>query len=87
MRVCIQLDKYDIEKIIAEHFGVNLNKVKVEPYIGITGCGMDETETAFVRAEIAGDFSTIYFNEHYKDDHFNEYHKDDHPADNYGCYT
>lgn len=78
MKALIQLDKYDIAKIIAEHFGVDLSKVKVEPYIGTTGYGMAETEAAFVRAEVVGDFGAMYFNEH---------HKDDHPADNYGCYT
>ena len=83
MKALIQLDKHDIAKIIAEHFGVDLSKVRVEPYIGTAGCGMDETEAAFIRAEVVGDFGAMCFNKHHEDNHFNEYH----PVDNYGCYT
>ena len=83
MKALIQLDKHDIAKIIADYFGVDFSKVRVEPYIGTTGYGMAETETVFVRAEVIGDFGAMCFNERHKDNHFNEYH----PADNYGCYT
>ena len=59
MKTLIQLDKNDIEQIIAKHFGVDLSKVRVEPYIGMSGYGMDETETAYVRAEVTNDTNII----------------------------
>lgn len=78
MKICIQLDVYDITNIIAEYFGVDSEKVKVEPYIGISGYGMAETETAFVRAEVNGDIGAM---------NFHRLSKDNTPSDNYGCYT
>ena len=78
MKTCIQLDVYDITNIIAEYFGVDSKKVKVEPYIGISGYGMAETETAYVRAEVNGDIGTM---------NFHRPSKDNTPSDNYGCYT
>lgn len=80
MKTLIQLDKHDIEQIIAEHFGVDSAKVIVEPYIATVGYGMAETQMAFVRAEVENDSEITYFKKPNRYDY-------EHPADNYGCYT
>ena len=52
MKIIYELNKQDIEDIIAEHFKLAPNSVNIETNIVTVGLGKDKHQVAYVKARI-----------------------------------